>query len=89
MLSGELTWDVVIVGGGPAGVASALAARAAGAVNVLLLDLANGPGGALTAMGLRVGDDADLAEAGVQRRYRTTLIELGAGLELRMLSPRG
>ncbi|MEO7913017.1 MAG: FAD-dependent oxidoreductase [Roseiflexaceae bacterium] len=81
--------DVVVVGGGPAGVAAALAARAAGVANVMLLDLANGPGGALTAMGLRIGDDADLAEAGVQRRYRTTLIELGAGLELRMLSPRG
>ena len=82
-------WDVVVAGAGPAGVAAALAARESGAANVLLLDLADGPGGALAAMGLRVGDDADLTAAGVQCSYRTTLIEVRAGLELRMLSPGG
>jgi glycine/D-amino acid oxidase-like deaminating enzyme len=88
-LAARSTWDVVIVGGGPAGSAAALAARAAGVANVLLIDLADGAGGALAAMGLRVGDDADLAEAGVRRSYQTTLIELQVGLELRMLSPSG
>jgi NAD(P)-binding Rossmann-like domain len=85
----NVRWEVVVVGGGPAGIAAALAVRAAGVANVLLLDLADGPGGALAAMGLRAGDDADLVAAGGQCRYRTTLIELRAGLELRMLSPSG
>jgi hypothetical protein len=89
MLAGELTWDVVVTGGGPAGIAAALAARAAGVANVLLFDLADGAGGALVAMGLRVGDDANLAEAGVRRSYQTTLLALRAGLELRILSPSG
>jgi NADPH-dependent 2,4-dienoyl-CoA reductase/sulfur reductase-like enzyme len=89
MLVGELTWDVVVVGGGPAGIAAALAARASGVANVLLLDLADGPGGALAAMGLSVGDDANLVEAGVQRSFRTTLLDLRAGLELRILRPSG
>jgi hypothetical protein len=84
--------------------AAALAARAAGVANVLLIDLAEGPGGALAAMGLRgiptprpepvegdggAGDDASLAEAGIQRSYQTTLIAVGAGLELRLLGPSG
>jgi len=83
------TWEVVVVGGGPAGIAAALAARAAAVANVLLIDQADGAGGALVAMGLRVGYDARLAEVGVRRSYWTTLIELRAGLELRMLSPSG
>jgi len=82
-------YDIVVVGGGPAGTAAALAARAASMANVLLIDLADGAGGALAAMGLSVGDDANLAALGVRRSYQTTLIELRAGLELRMLSPSG
>jgi len=89
MLAGEQAWNVVVVGGGPAGIAAALAARAAGVAHVLLLDLAHGPGGALAAMGLRAGDDAHLGVAGVQRSYRTTVLDLRAGLELRLLSPTG
>ncbi len=88
-LAARSTWDVVVAGAGSAGSAAALAARAAGVANVLLIDLADGAGGALVAMGLRVGDDANLAEAGVRRSYRTTLLALRAGLELRMLSPSG
>jgi hypothetical protein len=61
----------------------------AGAANILLLDLADGPGGALAAMGLCAGDDADLVAAGVQCSYRTTLLALRAGLELRILRPSG
>lgn len=91
-----MPWDVVVVGAGPAGVAAALAARAAGAANVLLIDLADRPGGALAAMGLRgipteggAGDDANLAAAGVRCSYRTTLLGAAAGLELRLLHPGG
>jgi hypothetical protein len=89
MLAGELTWNVVVVGGGPAGIAAALAARSSGVASVLLLDLADGPGGALAAMGLHIGDDTHLAEAGVRRSYRTTLLGFRAGLELRILRPSG
>jgi hypothetical protein len=88
MLAGELRWDVVVTGGGPSGIAAALAARTAGVAKVLLLDLADGPGGTLAAMGLQIGDDSALA-AGVQRSYRTTLLDLRDGLELRMLGPTG
>jgi len=82
-------WDVVVVGAGPAGIAAALAATAVGAANVLLIDLADRAGGALAAMGLPSSDDADLAAAGVQRSYQTTLIDIRAGLELRLLRPSG
>jgi len=94
--SANASWDVVVAGAGPAGTAAALAARAAGAARVLLVDMADGPGGALVAMGLRgiptaggAGDDAELAAADVRRSYRTTLIALRTGLELRLLSPSG
>src|SRR5262245_17481003 len=87
-LAAQSTWDVVVAGAGPAGCAAALAVRRAGAAT-LLLDMADGPGGALAAMGLRrLGDDAELAAAGVRRSYGTTLIEVVAGLELRLISPR-
>lgn len=86
--SAETAWDVVIAGAGPAGVAAALAARAQGAANVLLIDLTDGPGGALAAMGLHAGNQTDLA-VGVQYSYRTTLVEIRAGLDLRMVSPGG
>ena len=85
----NVPWDGVIVGGGPAGTAAALAVRAAGMANVLLIDLADGPGGAPATMGLGVGDVVDLAAAGVQCRYRTALMDVRAGLDLRMLSPSG
>jgi hypothetical protein len=84
-------YDVAIVGGGPAGCAAALAARAAGAARVLLVDLANGPGGALAAMGLSHLHETDtrLAEAGVLASYQTTLLNISAELKLRLLSPHG
>jgi NADPH-dependent 2,4-dienoyl-CoA reductase/sulfur reductase-like enzyme len=91
----SISWDIVVAGGGPAGIAAALAARSAGAANVLLIDLADGPGGALKAMGLR-GDGeipaegaAELAAAGVLCSYRTTLLAAEPGLDLRLLSPSG
>jgi hypothetical protein len=91
----DVVWDVVVAGGGPAGIAAALAARSAGVANVLLTDLADGPGGALAAMGLR-GDGgipadgaAALTAAGVTCSYRTMLLAAEAGLELRLLSPSG
>jgi thioredoxin reductase len=85
------TYDVAIVGGGPAGCAAALAARAAGAVRVLLVDLAHGPGGALAAMGLGQAHDSDarLAGVGVHPSYQTTLLNISAELKLRLLSPHG
>jgi hypothetical protein len=87
--SANVLWDLVVAGGGPAGTAAALAARAAGVANVLLIDMADGPGGALAAMGLRTGNDTELAAAGVRCSYRTTLIEVREGLKLRLLSPNG
>jgi hypothetical protein len=87
-VSAHVSWDVVVAGAGAAGRAAALAAARSGA-DTLLIDLANQPGGALAAMGLWSGDDADLAAAGVRRSYRTTLIDIHAGLELRLLSPEG
>lgn len=84
-------YDVAVVGAGPAGCAAALAARAAGAARVLLVDLANGPGGALAAMGLGQAHEsaARLAESGVQPSYQTTLLNISAELKLRLLSPHG
>src|SRR5262245_43496530 len=86
--AGRPTWDVVVAGAGPAGRAAATAAALAGA-RAMLIDTASGPGGALAAMGLRLADNADWVEAGVWHSYQTTLIELQAGLELRMLGPGG
>jgi len=85
------TYDVAIIGGGPAGCAAALAARAAGAARVLLIDLAHGPGGALAAMGLGQAHDSDarLAEIGVHASYQTTLLNISAELKLRLLCPHG
>jgi NADPH-dependent 2,4-dienoyl-CoA reductase/sulfur reductase-like enzyme len=83
-----LPWDVIVAGAGAAGCAAALAARWAGA-EVLLIDLADRPGGALRAMGLGGADDADLVEAGVRRGYNTTLLGVEAGLKLRTLTPSG
>jgi hypothetical protein len=90
-LAAHLMWDVVVVGGGPSGCAAALAARAGGAANIMLVDLANGPGGAMAAMGLREGrdDDAKLVQAGVRRSYQTTLLGMTSELALRLLSPLG
>jgi NADPH-dependent 2,4-dienoyl-CoA reductase/sulfur reductase-like enzyme len=83
-------YDVAIVGGGPAGCAAALAARAAGAARVLLVDLARGPGGALAAMGLAHGlAGGNLARAGVQASYQTALLGLLPDRVLRLLSPAG
>jgi NADPH-dependent 2,4-dienoyl-CoA reductase/sulfur reductase-like enzyme len=84
-------YDVAVVGGGPAGCAAALAAREAGAARVLLIDLANGPGGALAAMGFSHADESDarLVEMGIQSNYQTTLLNISAGLKLRLLSPHG
>jgi hypothetical protein len=87
MLVDEPSWQVVVVGAGPAGMAAVLAARAAGAANVLLLEMADRPGGALAAMGLPGGDTTALA--GVQCRFQTTLLDVRDGLELRLLSPDG
>jgi NADPH-dependent 2,4-dienoyl-CoA reductase/sulfur reductase-like enzyme len=86
-----LAYDVLVAGAGVAGCAAALAARQSGASTVLLIDMAERPGGALVAMGLRQGasDDAALGRAGVQRSYRTTLLEIAAGLQVRLLGPRG
>ncbi len=91
VLSEHHTYDVVVVGGGPAGCAAARAARGAGAARVLLADLALGPGGALAAMGLpgRLTDDGGLAQTGVEVRYQTTLLGFADGLRLRLLGPSG
>jgi hypothetical protein len=90
-ITNDLQYDIVIVGGGAAGCAAALAARAAGAANVLLVDLAQGPGGAMAAMGLHDGsdDDAALTQAGVRCSYQTTVLNMRPELALRLLSPRG
>ena len=80
----------MVAGAGTAGSAAAIAAKQAGAGRVLLLDLAERPGGALAAMGLRpAGDDGPLAAIGVQRSYRTALVEVAAGLHVRALGPTG
>jgi hypothetical protein len=86
-----LTWDVLVAGAGAAGCAAATAARQAGAGRVLLIDLANRPGGALPAMGLRADTvtEPHLAEIGVHRNDRTALLEVAAGLRLRLLGPSG
>jgi NADPH-dependent 2,4-dienoyl-CoA reductase/sulfur reductase-like enzyme len=81
--------DLAVVGAGPAGCAAALAARQRGA-RVLLIDLVPGPGGAPATMGLGgVHVATALAEAGIDCRYQTTLLGIGAGPTLRLLSPGG
>jgi 2-polyprenyl-6-methoxyphenol hydroxylase-like FAD-dependent oxidoreductase len=87
----KCTWDVLVVGAGPAGCAAALAARQMGAANVALIDLADRAGGALAAMQLREDreDGVALAEAGVRHSYQTTLLGISPNLELRLLSPSG
>ncbi len=46
-MSNERTWDVVVVGGGPAGLAAAMAAQKAGAHRVLLVERDSRLGGIL------------------------------------------
>jgi NADPH-dependent 2,4-dienoyl-CoA reductase/sulfur reductase-like enzyme len=85
-----VTYDVLVVGAGTAGCAAALAARRASAGAVLLIDLADRPGGALAAMGLRTNQDISaLARAGIQPSFQTALVEIAAGLRLRLLSSGG
>ena len=85
------SYDLAVVGAGPAGCAAALAARADGLARVLLIDLAERAGGALAAIGLWRGQDTEreLGQAGVQVSYRTALLQIAAGLRLRLLSPHG
>ena len=45
--TGEGTWDVTVIGAGPAGLAAAIAARDAGAEKVLVLERDDAPGGIL------------------------------------------
>ena len=45
--TGEGTWDVTVIGAGPAGLAAAVAAREAGAEKVLVLERDDAPGGIL------------------------------------------
>ena len=45
--TGEGTWDVTVIGAGPAGLAAACAAKEAGAENVLVLERDDAPGGIL------------------------------------------
>ena len=85
------TYDVAVIGAGPAGCAAALAARRAGAARVLLADMADRPGGAISAMGMRYNlpTETTLAQAGIDQYYRTTLIRIANDRRLTLLGPRG
>ena len=91
MTDDPTSYDVAVVGAGPAGYAAVLAARAAGATRVLLVDLGRGPGGALAAMGLGQEQEShdQLAELGVWPSYQTALLHISGELKLRLLSPEG
>lgn len=83
-------YQIVVIGAGPSGCAAAIAARASGAERVLLADLADGPGGALAAMGLWQEQDLQKSTpTDLQLSYQTSLLSMAAGLQLRLLSPRG
>jgi NADPH-dependent 2,4-dienoyl-CoA reductase/sulfur reductase-like enzyme len=91
------TSNLVVIGAGPAGVAAAQAAQDMGAA-VLLVDLADGPGGALVAMGLVEGGNSDEPPAThhqpIDALFQTALVGVGAvdgdrGLLLTLQGPGG